>query len=144
MLTKKNVVGFLGIILVHFCLLLLIIGYVYVASSTEIDNLFHIHYEPSGMQMLYYYFTLPIFVFLSCLSYFICQIFKFKKNNAFIILSIWFMFWIFIVFMDEVLHFPRNKLFYWGSLFIALISLILLTYSAFSQVQQIMKLNKNK
>lgn len=117
-----------------------LIGYVDIACSTKSDNLFHVPYEPSGIQMLYYYFTLPVFIVITAINYFLNIWLKIKKVYAIHSLIIWLMFYIFIEYINDVVHFPSgNELFYQGSLFIAVVSLVLLIISAYWQIKRALR-----
>lgn len=138
----KKRVGIISLVLIHAFLVLLIIGYVNIACSTKSDNLFRVPYEPSGIQMLYYYFTFPIFIVITAINYFLNIWLNIKKVYAINSLIIWLMFCIFIEYIDDVVHFPSgNELFYQGSLFIALISLALLIISAYWQIEGVHRIN---
>ena len=137
----KKKIGITLLILIHAFLLLLIVGYVDIACSTKSDNLFHIPYEPSGIQMLYYYFTLPIFMVLTTLNYFLNKWLRIKKAYVITLFIIWLMFWMLIEFIDDVVHFPSgNELLYQGSLMIAALSLALMFLSAYWQIKGTIKL----
>lgn len=105
------------------------------------DNLFHVPYEPSGGQMLYYYFNMPIFIAITAINYFLNIWLKIRKIYAINPLIIWFIFYIFIEFIDNFVHFPfGNELLYEGSLYIALVSLFLLIFSAYWQIKEVLKI----
>lgn len=132
----KKRIGIISIILIHVFLFILLIGYVDIACSTKSDNLFGVPYEPSGIQMLYYYFTLPIFIVLAAINYFLNSWLKIKKWYAINSLIIWLLFCGFIEYVDDVVHFPAgNELFYQGSLIISIVSLALLISSAYWQIK---------
>ena len=91
--------------------------------------------------MLYYYFNMPIFIVLSGINYFLNIWLKIRKVYAINPLIIWFMFFIFIEYIDNVVHFPMgNELLYQGSLYIAAVSLILLIFSAYWQIKEVHKI----
>ncbi len=105
----KKRMGIVALGLIHVMLVILVVGYVYTACSTKSDNLFSVPYEPSGIQMLYYYFTLPLFAVLMGMNYFINIWLKMNKAYAIIPLIIWLMFCIFIEYIDKVVSFPSGK-----------------------------------
>lgn len=138
----KKRVGTLALGLIYAMLVFLVVGYVYIACSTKSDNLFSVPYEPSGIQMLYYYFTLPLFAILMGFNYFLNIWLKINKAYAINPLIIWLMFCIFVEYIDKVVSFPSgNELFYLGSLLIALVSLALLIFSAYRQIKGVIKIH---
>ena len=140
-ISVKKSVGNISLVLIHVFLLFLIIGYAYIACSIKRDNIFHVPYEPSGSQMLYYYLNMPIFIALTAINYFLNIWLKIKKVYAINPLIIWFLFFIFIEYLDNFVHFPSgNELLYQGSLYIAAVSLFLLIFSAYWQITKVHKL----
>lgn len=136
-------VGIITLLLVYVLLLFLVVGYVYIACSTKSDNLFSVPYEPSGIQMLYYYFTLPLFAVLMSINYCLNIWLKINKAYAIIPLITWLIFYIFIEYIDKAMSFPSgNELFYQGSLLIALVSLSLLMISAYCQIKAALKIHE--
>lgn len=139
-ITVKKRVGVIVILIIHVFLLFLLIGYSGIACSTMRNNICHVPYEPSGGQILFYYFNLPIFIVISVINYFLNTRLKNKIAFAITPLIIWFSFYLFIEYIDKFVHFPfGNELFYHGSLYIAVVSFFLLILSAYWQIKVMFK-----
>ncbi len=125
--------------LVNGAALYLIFLYVAIACSTNPDNFFGFSYEPSGTQLLYYLFSLPFFVLLVIINGIQSYYFSINKWLSYVLIGIWIMYFLLLEFVDKVLHFTNwNELFYWGSLSISLMAIILIVYISYLQVKQLL------
>lgn len=118
--TKKTV-GRLLLIVIFAIMIFLIFGYADIACSIVPDNILHTNYEPSGLQMLYFVFVIPVFVILSLLIWLIKKYMVLESpKTALLPISICLFFYILLEFIDSVITFPAgNNLFYLGSLTLA-------------------------
>ena len=115
--------------------------YVYISCSIKDNNIFHIPYEPSGMQLLYYFISLPFFVILSFLSQMHSYYFNLRKSLYPSIIIIWFCYFVLIIYVDMVIHFSKgNDLLYYGSLTISFFSI---PYVIYTTCRQLIELNKS-
>ncbi len=119
---NKKIIGVILTIIIHSVLAFFIYTYARIACSTMEDNLLHVNFEPSGIQMLYYDFVAPIFLLLSIVMYCFKRILMIGVGIRFFPLIIWIVFFCFITYVDRVIHFPYgNIIFYQGSLSIAFV-----------------------
>ena len=134
-------VGKTLLILSNVFSLFLIYGYADIACSIMPNNLLGVNYEPSGIQMLYYIFVIPVFTVLSLAAYLIKKyITQEPKLIAAIPLLTAFTFYIFMEFVDAFVSFPRgNELFYQGSLLLALLFVVITLGSIFMEVHGFIK-----
>ena len=118
--------------------LYLIYWYIYIVCSTKVDNIFHIPYEPSGMQLFYYFFSFPFFLSLAFLSGLHSYYFNLKKSLSIGIIIIWFCYFILVLYVDLVIHFSTGStLLYYGSLYISFIAICYVIYSTYCQIIQL-------
>ncbi|WP_058532907.1 hypothetical protein [Legionella saoudiensis] len=135
----KKFIGLMTLSLVNGAALYLIFLYVAIACSTNPDNFFGFSYEPSGTQLLYYLFSLPFFVLLVIINGIQSYYFSINKWLSYVLIGIWIMYFLLLEFVDKVLHFTNwNELFYWGSLSISLMAIILIVYISYLQVKQLL------
>lgn len=135
---KKGLgLGFLTII--NCSILYLIYWYMYVVASTKVDNILHIPYEPSGMQLYYYFLSFPLFLFLALLSVLHSSYFNLKKSLSLGIIIIWFCYLASILYVDLIVHYSTagRNLLYYGSLSISFVAVCYIIYSTFCQVMQL-------
>ncbi|HHW3766684.1 TPA: hypothetical protein ACT9CC_002065, partial [Legionella pneumophila] len=64
----KKMFGVISLLLINGSSVYLIYLYVSIACSTKVNNLLQVAYEPSGMQMIFYFISFPIFMVLAILS----------------------------------------------------------------------------
>ncbi len=134
----KKKLGLLFLFLINGSALYLIYLYIAVACSTIQNNIFHIPYEASGMQMLYYFFSFPVFVLLAFLSRILSYYYNLKIYLSYGIFFIWLAYFLLISYVDQVIHFPDGKpLFYYGSLIISLGAISFILFSTYFQWKQI-------
>lgn len=139
----KKKIGIIFLILIYGFIFILIAGGIGVACSIKSNNLFGVAYEPSGLQMLYYTFTYPIFMILAIINFYLNKWLGIKKWYAINITIIWFMFWVFNEYVNDIVHFPAgNELFYYGSFIIGVFSFILMFFFAYWQIMLVLKMNK--
>lgn len=142
-MNKQNI-GKTLFITLHFFVLLLVVFYVIVASSNLPDNMFHVPYEPSGAQMLYYMYSFPLFLIASFIHLIINIKLKIKKIFALNFLLIWSLFFGLIMYVDQVIHISKGfDVLYRGSLLIAVVSVGLLAASLFLQLKYITNVRKD-
>lgn len=135
----KKVLGLCSLVTLNFSLLYLIYWYVYVAASIIPDNIFHIPYEPAGMQLLYYYISLPFFIIYALVSQLYRYYFDLRKSLSIKAILIWCSYFILIFYVENVLTFPAgNVILYYGSLIISMFATIDIIYSIYSQLLDIM------
>lgn len=110
-------------ILVFLLTGLLIINAACVASSTMQNNILHISYEPSGMQLLYYILSAPIFMILALALYHSQK--RYTSRSQWIALFpviTAFGYALFLEYVDSVITFPKgNVFFYHGALVLSVI-----------------------
>ena len=133
-----------SLIAINCSVLFLIYLYISIGSSIKVDNILHIPYEPSGMQLFYYFISFPFFMILACLSSLHSYYFDLSKSLSLGIVIIWFSYFILIIYVDLVLHFSTgNELLYYGTLIISLVAISYVIYSTYCQFIQLTKsLNK--
>ncbi|HAU2079442.1 TPA: hypothetical protein JBK31_14120, partial [Legionella pneumophila] len=76
----KKMCGIISLILINGSSFYLIYVYVLVACSTKMNNLLQVAYEPSGMQMFFYFISLPFFIILAILSRIHCFYYDVKNG----------------------------------------------------------------
>ncbi|CAM4411106.1 MAG: hypothetical protein LEGION0403_FIIPPAGN_02684 [Legionella sp.] len=134
---KKNL-GLLFLLLINGSALYLIYLYIIVACSTMKNNIFHIPYEPSGMQIFYYFISLPLFLVLAFLSRIHSYYYDLKTCLAYGFFCIWLSYFLLILYVDQVIHFPSGKPpFYYGSLIISLGAISYILFSTYFQYKQL-------
>ena len=132
---KNKIICMISIILIYGAMSFLIFCYADIACLTRENNLCHVPYEPSGLQMLYDYFVGPVFLLLSVVIYSLKRVWKTGVSASLFPLIVWFVFFCFITFIEEAIHFPAgNELFYQGSLLIAATLFILNTFLASKKI----------
>lgn len=132
------VFGLLFLFLINSSVLYLIYSYIVVACSTMENNIFHCSYEPSGMQMFYYFISLPFFLVLAYLSRIHSYYYDLKTCLASGTTLIWFAYFLLVLYVDQVTHFPKGKqLFYYGSLIISLVAILYVLFSTYFQYKQL-------
>ncbi len=128
--------GFLAIINGFF--LYIIYWYMCIVCSTKVDNLLNVPYEPSGMQLYYYFLSFPLFLFVAFLSTMHRYYFNLKKSLSLSMIIIWFCYFVLILYVDLVLHFPSGgNLLYYGSLSISWVAICYVIYSTYCQASQL-------
>lgn len=135
---KKGLgLGFLT--LINGSLLYLIYWYMYVVCSTKVDNILHIPYEPSGMQLYYYFLSFPLFLFLALLSTVHSYYFNLQKSLSLGIIIIWFCYLILILYVDLIVHYSTagGNLLYYGSFSISFAAIYYIFYSTYCQLVQL-------
>ena len=101
------------------------------------NNLFHIPYEPSGMQMLFYILSLPLFILLTLLSRIYCYYYDVNKLLSYGFIFVWLIYFLLLIFIDQMIHFPAGKeLFYYGSLVISLGAVLYIICITYYQIKQ--------
>lgn len=124
--------GFLAII--NGSVYYLIYWYIYVVCSTKLENILNISYEPSGMQLYFYFLSLPLFLLLAALSVLHRSYYNLKKSLSLGIFLIWFCYFILSLYVDLVVPFTKSNLLYYGTLSISLVAIGYVSYITFCQV----------
>ncbi len=95
--TKKyeNRLGLSFLTIINCSALYLTYWYIYIVCSTRTNNVFHIPYEPSGIQLYYYFLSFPLFLFLALFSTLHSYYFNLKKSLSPGIIIIWFCYFVF-------------------------------------------------
>lgn len=134
-------VGKICLIVLNIWSLFLIYGYAFIACSGMPDNLLGVNYEPSGIQMLYYVFVVPVFMTLSLTVYLIKKyITRESKLVAVLPFFTAACFYMFLEVIDWFIHFPAgNELFYQGSLILALIFSMVTFWVLLREVKTVFK-----
>lgn len=136
----KKIFGLCSLVLINGSVLYLIYWYIYVVCSTKIENILHIPYEPSGMQLFYYFISFPLFLILGLLSQIHSYYFDLKKSLFYAVGIIWFSYFILIIYVDRVVTLPGgNDLLYYISWSISLVAILYVIYSSFCQFVQLIK-----
>lgn len=131
--------GIISLILINGSSFYLIYVYVLVACSTKMNNLLQVAYEPSGMQMFFYFISLPFFIILAILSRIHCFYYDVKNGLVYWLFLIWLLYFLFIEYIDQIVHFHKgNELFYYGSLAISLGAFTLIGLTTYFQLKQLM------
>lgn len=127
----KKIFGLCSLAAINCSVLYLICLYVSIVCSIKVDNILHIPYEPSGMQLFYYFISFPFFIILMFLSQLHSYYFNLRKSLSLGIIITWFSYFILIVYVDMVIHFsPQgNNLLYYGSLIISFVAIFFVIYS---------------
>ncbi|KTC89192.1 hypothetical protein [Legionella cincinnatiensis] len=134
----NKIFGLISLVLINSSLLYLIYWYVYIASSIKVDNIFNIPYEPSGMQLFFYFISLPFFLVLALLSLLHSYHFELRRSLCTGIPIIWLAYFILILCIDFIVHFSaRNNLLYYGILSISCVAVAYLIYSTYCQFLQL-------
>lgn len=136
--TNEKILALCSLLVVNCSVLYLIYLYVFFVCSTKVDNILHIHYEASGMQLFYYFISFPLFIILALLSEIHSYYFNLRKSMSFGIVLIWFCYFILIVYVDLVIHFSSgNNLLYYGSLTISGGAIFYVLFSTYCQFRQL-------
>lgn len=135
---SKKSIGIIILSLINCFVLLMIVGYINIACSTISNNIFHVKYETSGIQMLYYLLNLPLFIIATILNIAVNSWLRIKKLVAINIMLVWLSFYGLLEFSDRYIHFPKaNNLFYQGSLLIATIGFFIAIMTLIFQLKEI-------
>lgn len=130
---KKNW-GLIFLAAINGCVLYLIYQHLSIICSTKADNILHVPYEPSGMQVFYYLFSFPFFMILACLSVLHSYYFDLRQSLGFGILIIWLAYFILLVYVDAVLHFSSgHEVLYYGSQAISGLAIFYIIYVTYCQ-----------
>ncbi|HAT7956471.1 TPA: hypothetical protein GJ770_04030 [Legionella pneumophila] len=136
----KKIFGFCSLVVINFSALYLIYWYILIIGSTKIDNIFHIPYEPSGMQLYFYFVSFPFFLVLSLLSMLHSYYFSLKRELSLGMVIIWTSYLALLLFVDIVLHHSSGKNFlYYGSLIISFGAIYFIIYTTYDQIRQLLK-----
>lgn len=136
----NKIFGIFFLAVINSSLLYLIYWYVYIVCSIKADNILHVPYEPSGMQLFFYLISLPFFLIVALLSLLHSYYFDLRKSLCSGILIIWFSYFILVSYVDLVIHFSAgNNLLYYGSLIISLVAIFYIIYSTYCQFIQLIK-----
>ena len=139
----KKIFGLCSLAAINSSALFLIYLYISTVSSTKVGNVLHIPFEASGMQLSYYFISLPVFIVLALLSVLHSYYFELKKSLASGILLIWFSYVTLLLYVDQVIHYSKgNNLLYYGSLIISFVAVAYIIYSTYCQYIQLIKSNK--
>lgn len=134
----------LGILTIINCsVLYLIYWYILIACSTKVDNILHISYEPSGMQLFVYFISLPLFLIFALLSFVHSYYFDLKKSLCMAIIIIWFSYFVLMLYVDLVHLSSGNNLVYYGSLIISFVAISFVIYTSCYQIIQIIQSRKD-
>ncbi len=139
----KKIFGLCSLIIINCLALYLIYKYMAVICSTRIDNFLHIPYEPSGFQMLYYFISLPFFLFLATLSQMHGYYYDLKKSLFPGIFIIWALYLALILYGNFIGGLSNNSLLYWGTWIISLIAIFYIAYVFCCEFIQFIKIHKN-
>lgn len=134
----NKIFGLCSLAVINCSVLYLIYLYIVMVCSTKVDNFLHIPYEPSGMQLFYYFISFPFFMILALLSQLHSYYFNLRKSLSSGVVIIWFSYFILILYVDLVVTFSKgNDLLYYGSLIISLVSIFYVIYSTYCQLAQL-------
>lgn len=134
----KKIFGFCSLVVINFSALYLIYWYILIIGSTKVDNVFYISYEPSGMQLYFYFVSFPFFLVLSLLSILHSYYFNLKNSLSLGMVIIWISYLALLLFMDMVLHHSSGKnLLYYGSLIISFCAICYIIYTTYYQISQL-------
>ncbi|WP_242604766.1 hypothetical protein [Legionella busanensis] len=109
----------------------------------KVDNILHIPYEPSGMQLFFYFISFPFFMIIATLSVLHSYYYNLRKSLTSGIVFIWLSYFILILYVDLVVHYPTgNDLLYYGTLTISVIAIFYILYLTYYQVINLNKFQK--
>lgn len=136
---KKNFSLFL-LLVINSCALLLVLEYFLVSSSVIEDNVFRIAFEPSGMQLIYFYLSLPFFGIVAMISIAHSHYFELEKTLCSGLIVIWSCYFLLISYVDSILHFAiyGNLTLYYGSNIITFCAFVYITHLTYRQIYQIL------
>lgn len=141
----KKVLGLFSLVIINCSALYLIYSHLAIACSTKADNILHIPYEPSGMQLFYYFISFPLFIVVALLSQLHCSYFEIKKSLAFSVAIIWVSYLILVLYVDLILHFPKgNDFLYYASLIISILATFYISQLTFNQIRQLIGRQETK
>jgi len=128
----------LGLLTIINCsVLYLIYWYILIACSTKINNILHISYEPSGMQLFVYFISFPLFLIFALLSLLHSYYFDLKQSLCMGVIIIWFSYFVLMLYVDWAHFSSGNNLFYYGSLVISFAAICYVIYSTYCQIIQL-------
>ena len=134
----KRTIGLFTLAVINGSVLYFIYVYVAIICSTKADNILLFSYEPSGMQLSYYFISFPIFFILAFLSLLHSDYFDIEKSLFSFLVITWFSYFILLLYVDLVLHFSSQINFlYSGSLIISVIAISYVIYSTYYQAIQL-------
>lgn len=135
----KKGLGLSFLTIINCSALYLIYWYMYIVCSTKVDNVFHVPYEPSGMQLYFYFLSFPLFLLLALLSALHSAYFNLKKSLSLGVIIIWFCYLALVLYVDLVVHYSTagNNLLYYGSLTISFGAICYVAYSTYYQIIQL-------
>lgn len=134
----KKAFGLCSLMVINGFVLYLIYWYIYVVCSTKVDNILNIPYEPSGMQLFYYFLSFPFFLLSALLSTLHSYYFNLKKSLSIGIVVIWFCYLALVLYIDLVVHFSTGgTLLYYGSLCISFVAICYVIYATYCQIIQL-------
>lgn len=141
----KKIMGILSLIVLNFSALYLIYCYINIACSIKVDNICHIPFEPSGMQLFFYLMSLPIFMILAYLSVLHSYYFDLQKTLCTGLFLIWLSYFSLITYVNSVIHFSDtgNNVLYYASLLISFIAILYVIYLTYCQYIQLTKSKDN-
>lgn len=136
MINKKRL-GLIFLTIINCSALCLIYWYTLIACSTKVDNILHASYEPSGMQLVVYFISFPLFLMLALLSFLHSYYFCLKKSLGMRLSIIWFSYF-FLALCVDLMHLPSgNNLFYYGGLVISFIAIGYIFSLTYCQIIQL-------
>lgn len=135
----KKGLGLSFLTIINCSVLYLIYWQLYIFCSTKVDNVFHVPYEPSGMQLYFSFLSLPLFLLLALLSALHSAYFNLKKSLSLGVMIIWFFYLALVLYVDLMVHYSttENNLLYYGSLIISFSAISYVVYSTYYQIKQI-------
>lgn len=130
----NKITGLCTLAAINGSLIYLIYWYAYIVSSTKIDNFLHVPFEPSGMQLIFYFISLPMFILVGIGSHFHAAYYGLKKSLVSGIALTWLSYCTLILFIYYVVTFPRGNVFlYYGTLVISLAAILHIVYLTYYQ-----------
>ncbi len=138
-LPYKKIIGIGVFFLCYAVIGFITYGYADIACSTMEDNLCHVPYEPSGLQMLYSIIMLLPLAILSLVLYLVQRSLWDEISNiaAATPLMIGGVFAVWLILVEEIVTFPAgNDLFYIGSLILSGVSLLIVAAIILRQLYQ--------
>lgn len=115
----------------------LVYCYIVIASSLVEHNFLKIPFEPSGMQLSFFYLSLPVFLLVAALSEAHRYYFNLNQSLTNGIIVIWLAYFslFFGVHWIEMLS-ARSTTLFWGSLFIAVVAIFYILKITYNQLKQ--------
>ncbi len=139
----KKTFGIISLAVINSFLIYLLYLYVNVSASLLPNNIFNIPHEPSGAQLMYYFYSLIPFIGFYLISEFHRLIYFTSRALSVLALFIWVTNFILSLVVDFLIQYPAGNLYlYIGSSTISLVCIPIVLFYTGKQAQKIFKTNE--